>query len=407
MDVDGRMHVERCNISKACVNPYYGREIPGSEELGLDPNKIYNLYRDPAELAAAADSFRNLPLLIKHIPISSAQPQQDSVVGTIGSAITFEAPYLVCSPLTVWTDKAIDLVLEGDQEELSSAYRYRADMSPGVTPEGTPYDGVMRDIVGNHVALVREGRAGPDVVVADQKLSPPELKKMRRSILVAAIAPFLAADALGARRVAFDAAMEEAEGAEDALSAEEKAACDAEIKADKAKDGKMGADAEPSAEEKEKKYKEATDKKARDRKARDAKEDEEKKAADAKAAADKAARDGDPHMKPGMDEASVKLAVDAAEHRAVARVNALHAARRLVEPLVGVVAFDSAEEVHRFALKTLNIKADGVHASALPVLIEQAIANRAPRRDSLPAYDAAAVSASAEAIPGLSRFGRA
>jgi hypothetical protein len=26
-----------CNISKAAVNPYYGREIHGCEALGLDP----------------------------------------------------------------------------------------------------------------------------------------------------------------------------------------------------------------------------------------------------------------------------------------------------------------------------------------------------------------------------------
>ena len=39
-------------------------------------------------------------------------------------------------------------------------------MTPG-DYQGEPYDGLMRDIVGNHVALVREGRAGADVVVGD------------------------------------------------------------------------------------------------------------------------------------------------------------------------------------------------------------------------------------------------
>jgi hypothetical protein len=43
-------------------------------------------------------------------------------------------------------------------------------MTPGVSPQGEKYDGVMRDIVGNHVALVKEGRAGADVVVGDSKL---------------------------------------------------------------------------------------------------------------------------------------------------------------------------------------------------------------------------------------------
>jgi Uncharacterized protein conserved in bacteria (DUF2213) len=55
ISVDGRMTVPDCNISKACVNPYFGREIPGAEQLDLDPNAIYELYRDAKALAAAAD----------------------------------------------------------------------------------------------------------------------------------------------------------------------------------------------------------------------------------------------------------------------------------------------------------------------------------------------------------------
>jgi hypothetical protein len=42
-------------------------------------------------------------------------------------------------------------------------------MTPG-TYGGIKYDGVMRDIVGNHVALVEEGRAGADVHVGDAAL---------------------------------------------------------------------------------------------------------------------------------------------------------------------------------------------------------------------------------------------
>jgi hypothetical protein len=61
---------------------------------------------------------------------------------------------------------AIDAVNAGQQKELSAAYRYRADTRPG-TFNGQRYDGVMRDVAGNHVALVREGRADSDVVVGD------------------------------------------------------------------------------------------------------------------------------------------------------------------------------------------------------------------------------------------------
>ena len=52
--------------------------------------------------------------------------------------------------------------------ELSLAYFYAPDMTPG-TWQGQPYDGVMRQIMGNHLALVEEGRAGHDVAVRDAK----------------------------------------------------------------------------------------------------------------------------------------------------------------------------------------------------------------------------------------------
>src|SRR5262249_20752731 len=77
----------------------------------------------------------------------------------------------VRNALVVWPQHAIQDRESDARQELSCGYRYTADMSPG-SYEGEPYDGVMRDIQGNHVALVTEGRAGSDVVVGDAM--PPE-----------------------------------------------------------------------------------------------------------------------------------------------------------------------------------------------------------------------------------------
>ena len=57
LDADGRMRVRDCVITVAEINPYYGREIPGHEELGLTPSKVYELYRDPSELEAAVEAY--------------------------------------------------------------------------------------------------------------------------------------------------------------------------------------------------------------------------------------------------------------------------------------------------------------------------------------------------------------
>ena len=204
IDVDGRMHVEISNISKATVNPYRGSEIPDWETLGLDANRIYFLLRDPQELDKAASTFNNIPLLSKHIPVSAAEPQKEFVVGATGSNASYQAPYLKNS-LVVWDAVAIALIESDEQKELSSAYRYRADMTPGVY-EGVAHDGVMRDLCGNHVALVEVGRAGPDVVVGDSStLNPSEIPKMKLSKTAAVVA-----GALGAHirpRLAQDAAL--------------------------------------------------------------------------------------------------------------------------------------------------------------------------------------------------------
>jgi uncharacterized protein len=170
-DADGRLRVAVSNISKACVSPYRGEEIPGwDEELGLDPDRIYCLLRDPDELKAAANSFNSLPILTEHLPISADNHSRNAslVVGTTGTDAAFEDPYLTNS-LVIWAADAIADVESGAKRELSCGYRFTPDMTPGVY-KGERHDGVMRDLVGSHVALVVDGRAGPDVVVGDAAL---------------------------------------------------------------------------------------------------------------------------------------------------------------------------------------------------------------------------------------------
>jgi len=200
-DADGRLHVERANISKANVCEYFGREIPDAEALGLDPDRRYRLLRDPEELRKAAPTFNKIPILSEHQPVTAEAHRPELVIGTTGSEARFEYPYLVNS-LAFWPQEAIDDIESDAKRQLSCAYRYRADMTPG-TYEGEPYDGVMRDIVGNHVALVPEGRAGPDVMVGDSKrsddgmtqrtkLSPTAL--LAKGAILAALRPRLAQD---------------------------------------------------------------------------------------------------------------------------------------------------------------------------------------------------------------------
>jgi uncharacterized protein len=166
-DADGRLHVSIANISKANICDYQAEEIPDWQELGLQRGRIYKLLRPAEELAKAARTFNNLPLLSRHVPVDVADHQPDLVCGSTGTDASFVAPYLQNS-LVVWTAEAIEGVVSGTKRELSSAYRYRAVMEAG-NFEGARFDGRMVDLVGNHVALVELGRVGPDVALDSRR----------------------------------------------------------------------------------------------------------------------------------------------------------------------------------------------------------------------------------------------
>lgn len=182
-DEDGRMFVAVTNISKATVNPYRGEEIPGWEDLGLERDKVYKLLRDPEELEKAAPTFNGIQLLKRHVPVDADDHQMWDIVGCTGTSAVFEKPYLK-NALSVWTSEAIAYIESEDRRELSCGYHYDLDLTPGEY-EGEKYDGVMRNIRGNHVALVEEGRAGHDVLVHDS------LEEMQWAVLENALGSFL------------------------------------------------------------------------------------------------------------------------------------------------------------------------------------------------------------------------
>ncbi|WP_244104419.1 DUF2213 domain-containing protein [Burkholderia gladioli] len=169
-DKDGRMRVSISRISKADVNPYWGKEIVGGEELGLEPDRVYYVFRPPEELEKAAPTFNNLPILAEHKFVSADSPEKDLIIGTTGSNASFDGEYLT-NDLAFWDAEYIGKIESEEQRELSASYRYTAIKKSG-TYNGAHYDIVMTDIIGNHVATVPEGRAGRNVLVADSRFQP-------------------------------------------------------------------------------------------------------------------------------------------------------------------------------------------------------------------------------------------
>ncbi|MCC8367089.1 DUF2213 domain-containing protein [Xenorhabdus sp. PB61.4] len=169
IDANGYLHVSQTHLTKEQVVPYVGREIPGWETLELDPDRLYFGYRPADELEKAKATFNGIPLLYRHEQDSAEQPLKELRVGSIGTTPIWEPPYLD-NALTVTDRRAIDAIQDGSLKELSCGYFFEPDFTSGEF-NGVAYDFVMRHLRGNHVALVKEGRAGPDVFVHDGKPS--------------------------------------------------------------------------------------------------------------------------------------------------------------------------------------------------------------------------------------------
>jgi len=405
IDADGRLHVERSHISKAAVNPYYGREIPGAEALGLDPDKVYRLLRDPVELERAAPTFARLPILSEHVPVTVEAPRPDLVVGAIGSDVVFAAPYLDAD-LCVWDARAIAGIETDKVRELSCSYRYVPVMQPGAY-EGQPYDGRMTEIQGNHLALVEVGRAGSDVVVADQspfhhKETAVKMSKTGRALFAAlcAASPVFAADSAvaalvgGASRKTFDKPAAKAK-----LMALD-AAIDSQ-KLDAILDAILDVEQEPNAQEVPPTV--AKDETPADKvRAMLAGKVDESVIADIIAMIAPAATDEQPPKEEGMKKEEVAAAMDAMRKE----FREANEARVDVRPVVGdVLGMDSAADIYGFALDHLKIdRKDVAGAPALRALFRVAASRPAIASTPTVAQDSAGA---ASKFPGLARIRQA
>ena len=171
-DDNGYLHVAVSNITKEQIAPYTGDTVPNWRELGLEPKKVYQIYRPAEEIEKGAKTFNGLPLALDHWEMDASNMPKDKIVGSLGTDAEFKAPYLTNS-LTVTDADAINKINNGEYREISAGYLCDVVMESGMY-DGKAYDGIMKNIRGNHVALVREGRAGHDVRVADSALKGGE-----------------------------------------------------------------------------------------------------------------------------------------------------------------------------------------------------------------------------------------
>lgn len=392
-DSDGRLHVDRSHISKATVNPYYGREIPGYDSLGLDPDKVYYLFRDPEELAKGAASFARLPILREHVAVDVDDTHSELIVGAIGSNVTFDAPYLDAD-LCFWEASAIAGIETREVIELSCAYRYDPVMEPGEF-EGVAYDGRMTNIRGNHLALVAVGRAGSDILVADSKPKMGYVMKGKlgfviHSALCGAFPALLAKSEMLKPLCDTVAAGDNAKLKRTLVAMDE--SMDVE-QLDAIIDAVLGVEQDPKPMELEGAAgDESPEQKVRAMLAGKVEED----VINAICA-----------MLPqaAMDEDKVDEKVERAMDELRTQYRDADEARRDVRQLVGdVVGMDKAADIYKFALEQMHVDHKGIVGDAALRALFKAVSSHSPTKAGL-AVDSSPALKLSDRIPNLKRFG--
>ena len=171
IDTNGYWEIKHNPISKVGVFPYMGRSI--SDEC--EPDKIYYVYRSADTLAKSVDTWDNppKPFINDHEMLGEGFSKIDDrpVQGVIHNPV-FEDDTLYAD-ISVYSESLKDKI-ENGKKELSLGYFCKYRKEKGIY-KGQAYDYVQEDMVGNHIALVDNGRCGSDVRVFDHKCTMDSL----------------------------------------------------------------------------------------------------------------------------------------------------------------------------------------------------------------------------------------
>lgn len=171
VDHNGYWEIKHNPISKVGVFPYYGRSI--SDEC--EPDKIYHVYRSAATLSQSVPTWDNppKPFINDHEMLGEGFSKIDDrpVQGVIHNPV-FEDDVLYAD-ISVYSESLKEKI-EGGKKELSLGYFCKYRKEKGVY-KGQAYDYVQEDMVGNHIALVDNGRCGSEVKVFDSKCTMDSL----------------------------------------------------------------------------------------------------------------------------------------------------------------------------------------------------------------------------------------
>lgn len=178
---EGCLVCQNAVIARTGFQEYKGADLADTEaedlvEGGLDPDKVYRVYRPEDEVfrQATIDSFNGKTFTLTH-------PDQLLTVDTIaehdcghvmnirkGTDALEDGNWPLLADIMV-TDKYVILEIQNGLRELSCGYNYH------IAKQGDNL--IQVEIIGNHVALVKNGRAGKLAAIQDSALAYEGFKR--------------------------------------------------------------------------------------------------------------------------------------------------------------------------------------------------------------------------------------
>jgi Uncharacterized protein conserved in bacteria len=207
MTPEGYLVCENVPIGRTGYMEYLGRELPAA--FNEPTGEIFKVYRRPEELFSEATiaSFEGKPITNTHPTANLNVDTAPMIERGHTQNVRREGDFLVAD-LHVKDAGLISEIQNKLKREVSSGY----DCSWHKIGEGV-YE--QREIIGNHVAVVQNGRAGPKVAIHDSKPNKPNTGGKKMKITQKMLA------AIGFKHFAQDADPEDIAKAMDALNEEE------------------------------------------------------------------------------------------------------------------------------------------------------------------------------------------
>lgn len=179
----GFMICKDVTLAKPMVKEYYAGELGITD--GFEPTDIINIYTPPDVLfgQSVIDGFTASDVAMMHPKGNqlNSDNYKEHVIGTAKN-VRAESGYLVAD-LTIKDKWAIEAIEYDDVKQISLGYAAELDMTAGTTETGQEYHGQWVGMVADHVAVVREGRCGPDCKIGDrQTVNKLEVKSMKVKI---------------------------------------------------------------------------------------------------------------------------------------------------------------------------------------------------------------------------------